>query len=459
MLARRQAPYDVCIVGSGAGGGMAAYALTRAGARVVMLEAGPAWYASKNSQMITPSYATPHARRGDAHAARSASSTRATAAGRSTASRTRARRARSFDWWRGRMLGGRTNHWGRISLRFGPEDFRGKTRDGLGDDWPIGYDDSRRIYDQVDDLIGVFGSKEGIHNEPDGKFHAAAEAALLRAAGQEGVRQAEDHLHPVASLDHHEGEARPAGVPLLRPVQPRLSGEGELLQPRRAHRAGARDGQAHAAHQLDGARGHRRTRRSRDRRVVHRQGRAARTRHVAARSRRARGERVRVGAAAAQLQVVALPAGTRQLERRGRQVHHRHDRNATCRATSHRWSTTSRTTRTASAACTSTCPGGSTTRSSTSRAATTSRSAAGCDPPAYGFMGGIQRYPGKGGYGSEAQGRLSPLLRRDDRLLRARRADPERQVLHRDRSQRGRPVRHPGAALPLGVDGPRATIR
>ena len=29
-----------------------------------------------------------------------------------------------FDWFRVRMLGGRTNHWGRISLRFGPDDFR-----------------------------------------------------------------------------------------------------------------------------------------------------------------------------------------------------------------------------------------------------------------------------------------------------------------------------------------------
>ena len=53
-------PYDVAIVGSGAGGGMAAYALTRAGARVVMLEAGPAWYASKNSTMIVPAYMTPY---------------------------------------------------------------------------------------------------------------------------------------------------------------------------------------------------------------------------------------------------------------------------------------------------------------------------------------------------------------------------------------------------------------
>ena len=39
------------------------------------------------------------------------------------------------------MVGGRTNHWGRISLRFGPDDFRHKSLDGLGDDWPIGYDD------------------------------------------------------------------------------------------------------------------------------------------------------------------------------------------------------------------------------------------------------------------------------------------------------------------------------
>ena len=42
-----------------------------------------------------------------------------------------------FEWWRARMLGGRTNHWGRISLRFGPDDFRRKSVDGLGDDWPV----------------------------------------------------------------------------------------------------------------------------------------------------------------------------------------------------------------------------------------------------------------------------------------------------------------------------------
>jgi len=73
-------------------------------------------------------------------------------------------------WWRARMLGGRTNHWGRISLRFGPDDFKGKTKDGLGDDWPISYDDVAPYYDRIDDLIGLFGSNEGLRNHPDGKF-------------------------------------------------------------------------------------------------------------------------------------------------------------------------------------------------------------------------------------------------------------------------------------------------
>jgi choline dehydrogenase-like flavoprotein len=75
-----------------------------------------------------------------------------------------------FSWWRARMLGGRTNHWGRISLRFGPDDFRGKSIDGLGDDWPIGYDDVKPYYDDVDRLIGLYGSNEGLRNHPDGIF-------------------------------------------------------------------------------------------------------------------------------------------------------------------------------------------------------------------------------------------------------------------------------------------------
>jgi choline dehydrogenase-like flavoprotein len=68
------------------------------------------------------------------------------------------------------MLGGRTNHWGRISLRFGPQDFKRRSIDGLGDDWPIGYDDVAPFYDEVDRLIGVFGSVENLPNDPDSIF-------------------------------------------------------------------------------------------------------------------------------------------------------------------------------------------------------------------------------------------------------------------------------------------------
>ena len=69
------------------------------------------------------------------------------------------------------MLGGRTNHWGRISLRFGPHDFQRKTLDGLGDDWPITYDDLKPYYDKIDRFIGVFGTNlPNLPNEPDGIF-------------------------------------------------------------------------------------------------------------------------------------------------------------------------------------------------------------------------------------------------------------------------------------------------
>jgi choline dehydrogenase-like flavoprotein len=76
----------------------------------------------------------------------------------------------NFQWFRSRIVGGRTNHWGRIALRFAPADFKSRTRDGLGEDWPISYDDLAPYYDKVESYIGVFGSKENIPSAPDGIF-------------------------------------------------------------------------------------------------------------------------------------------------------------------------------------------------------------------------------------------------------------------------------------------------
>lgn len=185
----RQPPYDVCVVGSGAGGGMTAYTLTRAGANVVLLEAGPPWYSTEDSRMLEWPYQSP--RRGASTKEREFGEFDAAFGGFEIDGEPYTRAAGTrFDWFRSRMLGGRTNHWGRISLRFGPYDFRRKSLDGLGDDWPITYDDLKPYYDRVDRLIGLFGSRENLPNEPDGIFQPPPRPRCYEAL----VKQAADRL-------------------------------------------------------------------------------------------------------------------------------------------------------------------------------------------------------------------------------------------------------------------------
>ena len=161
--------YDVCIVGSGAGGGMAAYVLANAGIKVLLLEAGPMYDPAKNVTQLKWPWESP--RRGASTQARSFGDFDAGYGGWELEGEPYTKKnGTRFDWFRLRMLGGRTNHWGRISLRFGPKDFKRRSIDGLGDDWPIGYEDVAPYYDKVDKLIGLFGSMENMDNEPDGIF-------------------------------------------------------------------------------------------------------------------------------------------------------------------------------------------------------------------------------------------------------------------------------------------------
>ena len=170
---------------------MAAYVLTRAGANVALLEAGGVWDNAQHSAMFTWNYETP--RRGGSTRERPFGEFDACIGGWDLDGEpfTQAPGTR-FRWWRARMLGGRTNHWGRISLRFGPKDFRGKSLDGLGDDWPISYDDLKPYYDRLDRLVGIFGSRENLPNEPDGVFQPPPrprcyELLVMKASRKLGV--------------------------------------------------------------------------------------------------------------------------------------------------------------------------------------------------------------------------------------------------------------------------------
>ncbi|GAB3894762.1 GMC family oxidoreductase [Larkinella knui] len=162
--------YDAIVVGSGAGGGMAAYMLTKAGAKVLLLEAGGYFDPADPKYMTQLKWPYESPRRG-ASTTRSGGDFDAAWGGWEIEGEPyTSKPGADFFWFRSRMLGGRTNHWGRISMRFGPDDFRRGSLSGVGDDWPIGYEDMKPFYDRVDKLIGVFGSVENLHNEPDGHF-------------------------------------------------------------------------------------------------------------------------------------------------------------------------------------------------------------------------------------------------------------------------------------------------
>src|SRR4051812_32704416 len=179
-----QDAYDVIVVGSGAGGGQTAYALTMEGVKVLVLEAGRSFDPQSEVAMFqTPNQAplrgvsTPDKQYGF-HDCSIQSGWEIPGEPYTNA---HPELQNQFRWWRQRMMGGRTNHWGRISLRNGPYDFKPRTRFGAGFDWPIGYEDVAPYYDKVEMLIGVFGTNEGLENSPDSSPGVLLPAPKLRA--------------------------------------------------------------------------------------------------------------------------------------------------------------------------------------------------------------------------------------------------------------------------------------
>jgi choline dehydrogenase-like flavoprotein len=158
--------HDAVVIGSGAGGAMAAWQLTKAGAKVLMLEAGRS-YSPDESPMLNLTKDAPL--RGTGTPDKPFGFYDATVDGgwEIPDEPYTSAEGSDFMWWRSRMLGGRTNHWARNSFRMGPYDFKPYTRDGLGTDWPISYDDIAPWYDKTEKAVGVYGANLGLENHPD----------------------------------------------------------------------------------------------------------------------------------------------------------------------------------------------------------------------------------------------------------------------------------------------------
>ncbi|HEX4228161.1 MAG TPA: GMC family oxidoreductase N-terminal domain-containing protein [Bryobacteraceae bacterium] len=97
-----------------------------------------------------------------------------------------------FRWFRSRILGGRTNHYARMTFRFSDYDFKPYDRDGMGTNWPISYDDISPYYDKMERFVGVVGSNENLRSAPNGIFQdppppKAHEVLIKKACDRLGI--------------------------------------------------------------------------------------------------------------------------------------------------------------------------------------------------------------------------------------------------------------------------------
>jgi len=163
---------DVLIIGSGHSGGMAAKILTEKGISCLMLNAGPVADVHKDTES-KPAYALPF--RGFKqpgqlpHVFQSNEFNANTWVDEQEVPYT-FDPAHPYNWVRVRLFGGRSLFWSRQSFRLSDYEFKGKSHDGFGDDWPISLADLAPYYSRVEAIFRVQGHPDGLPQYPDGNF-------------------------------------------------------------------------------------------------------------------------------------------------------------------------------------------------------------------------------------------------------------------------------------------------
>ena len=184
--------YDVIVIGTGAGGGMAIKTLCEAGLKVCAINAGRRLDPEKDFRFHRMPWDMKYRglddpkRRGESYGYMDNEYTKAAWDHEipfTVAPGTK------WMWPRCNAVGGKTNFWGRSSARFGEIDLRAASLDGYDVDWPVTYDEISPFYTRVEKMIGVASTVQNRPSNPDGYVFAAVQVSLPRFHSAGGVQQ------------------------------------------------------------------------------------------------------------------------------------------------------------------------------------------------------------------------------------------------------------------------------
>jgi len=167
--------YDVIVIGTGAGGGMAIKTLCEAGLKVCALNSGRRLDPEKDFrnhrmpwEMKYRGFGDPQSHSGlDAEFPGQSEYVRG--AWESEQVHTTAPDT-DWIWPRCSAVGGKTNFWGRSSAIFGDIDFRAASLDGHDVDWPVTYAEMAPYYRRVEKMVGVASTVQNRPSNPDGVY-------------------------------------------------------------------------------------------------------------------------------------------------------------------------------------------------------------------------------------------------------------------------------------------------